>query len=498
MSNARKNVRKLRDIVSVKDFGAVGDGVTDDTVAIQAALDSRPRVVVDLSGGRWGLSAPLQINNDYTTIIGNGNGILRPLSTSLTTLININETVSNTLQFRCFGVQFFGYTPDGFPLIGGNAIRASNGPMVDSEIVGCWFNLGASSGPAIYGQLIYSFIDRCLFELSGRGISLDVAARNRSSVVSISNCLFFDMFGYGIESLGSVDEPNRDITIENCHYRSDKVSSTLGFGRFENNVRFRLKDCLTFINNDSVAFEGRGAFITNTEGEIDGFRCYSGFTGDDTRFRWGLRFSGGQSKMRIANLDTTDVRQPINIDGPVDIVVEGGRLSNAYNDGVVFESNAAGDVVFQDLVVDKPRQRFINVTKTDFDGSIVVDGCTFRNAGYTNSSAVQGVLLRGDAAANAVVKNITFVNDDLDANMSTMIERTGSIVVQEHDNTLIGTGTLLTGTFAYPGRIKYGNGDPEGVVVGKVGDMYSRYDGSTGTTLYIKETGTGNTGWVAK
>lgn len=43
-----------------------------------------------------------------------------------------------------------------------------------------------------------------------------------------------------------------------------------------------------------------------------------------------------------------------------------------------------------------------------------------------------------------------------------------------------------------------GSGSPEGVVTAKIGSHYSRTDGGTGTSLYVKESGTGNTGWVAK
>ena len=42
------------------------------------------------------------------------------------------------------------------------------------------------------------------------------------------------------------------------------------------------------------------------------------------------------------------------------------------------------------------------------------------------------------------------------------------------------------------------SGDPEGSVTASVGSMYTRTDGGAGTTLYVKESGTGNTGWVAK
>lgn len=47
-------------------------------------------------------------------------------------------------------------------------------------------------------------------------------------------------------------------------------------------------------------------------------------------------------------------------------------------------------------------------------------------------------------------------------------------------------------------RLLTGTGTPEGAVTAGVGTLFLRTDGGTSTTLYVKESGTGNTGWVAK
>ena len=43
-----------------------------------------------------------------------------------------------------------------------------------------------------------------------------------------------------------------------------------------------------------------------------------------------------------------------------------------------------------------------------------------------------------------------------------------------------------------------GTGTPEGTVTAPIGSLFTRTDGGAVTTLYIKESGSGNTGWVAK
>ena len=48
------------------------------------------------------------------------------------------------------------------------------------------------------------------------------------------------------------------------------------------------------------------------------------------------------------------------------------------------------------------------------------------------------------------------------------------------------------------GLIFYGNGSPEGRISAKVGATYHRLDGGAGTSFYVKQSGTGPTGWAAK
>jgi hypothetical protein len=78
-STVREVSSKLAEQVSVKDFGAVGDGVTDDTAAIQAALTSAGNtdssVLIPATSSFYRITDKLTIPNGVS-VVGQGFGSL--------------------------------------------------------------------------------------------------------------------------------------------------------------------------------------------------------------------------------------------------------------------------------------------------------------------------------------------------------------------------------------------------------------------------------------
>lgn len=81
---------------------------------------------------------------------------------------------------------------------------------------------------------------------------------------------------------------------------------------------------------------------------------------------------------------------------------------------------------------------------------------------------------------------------------------TNTLTLDNSLNVTANAGNFIIGTagkgFTLPGGITWtsGSGSPEGVVTAPVGSLYSRSDGGLLSSLYVKESGSGNTGWVGK
>jgi hypothetical protein len=91
---------KMSDVVSIKDFGAVGDGVTDDTAALQAALDScnnNGRNLL-LNEGTYLVSSVLTVDSTARGVMS-GVGVNSSVIKSSITDPNVSVITSNARNF---------------------------------------------------------------------------------------------------------------------------------------------------------------------------------------------------------------------------------------------------------------------------------------------------------------------------------------------------------------------------------------------------------------
>ncbi len=182
-SAALDNVAKLRDVVSVKIFGAVGDGVADDTAAVQAALNTGKAVYFpDGTYAASGLTTGALNQKLFGSgrIVKNGNG---PLLSSTHSGLSINDLYFSGTGYTGDNLSFTGTSPTLINVTSENAAgRAFKSTKSSTVIIGGHYRTSdntASGYDIEFGDgvnsSLYNFIDSMSTNQSFGGVLCQTA-----------------------------------------------------------------------------------------------------------------------------------------------------------------------------------------------------------------------------------------------------------------------------------------------------------------------------------
>lgn len=146
-----------------------------------------------------------------------------------------------------------------------------------------------------------------------------------------------------------------------------------------------------------------------------------------------------------------------------------------------------------------------SATKLDKTGGTLTGLTTVQR----DAGSAQGVLLK---AKNVNSSSSSGAYIELESAFATINPKIGGfgnffdIYVSNNRLAMFGKGGSITSSCltmhsdngTQGGQIHTGSGSPETNISAPVGSLYMRTDGGAGTSLYVKESGTGNTGWTAK
>lgn len=398
--------------INVLDYGAVGDGVNDDTSAFIAAIAAltagTATEVLYIPAGNYKLTGTLALPTYTKNITVYAYGALLNFSTLgvNANAIQTNGIVNpNSQTFRWFGGLIAG--PDGTTGTGVGLLLFPN------------TNVDYMWNTTLRDVVIQGF-----------GVGLQIFAVANSQIED--SVFFFNGKNIDIQTLvGGVDS----ISFINCMIRNSQVSYGVdihsGTGNEFRNCRFIGNAAYGLAINPNTA----NAFIADLL--IDG--CY--FEGNDTG---AIQQLGAVS---LANdSQNTTIRNSVFVSGE-NIVYEAG--ADHFN--VCFAHNL-----------------LLNANFTG--GSNLINPLIYGNKLDT------GATLTSTATYNA--------NDFLP-------QQDGFVVFNSYarfNRFGVALTSLLTSDVD----------SPEGRYTAPVGSLYTRTNGGAGTVLYVKESGTGNTGWVAK
>jgi hypothetical protein len=461
-SQSRLIESKLREYVSVKDFGATGDGVTDDHPFILAAWNHclTNEVSLFFPAGtyacinknfpfRSGTLATSNLDCKNITIFGEGpTTVLKTISNTGADVLQLNRV--KNLHFRDFKITGELLTQSG---AGTNAISITNG-YDNLTFEDIWIE-NMPYVPTVVGTQIYGD--------GGKGLSIQEGAG---------------------DPCGSVVA--RNIFIKGCYYATGwdgNIQNVVDDASYAD-IEFTAEDCYIGVQISAAAPNVAIAL------------------GKSMGFKW-------KGAVRNCQIDALLARC-VGVDLDLTVATDKTAAARRLNpNGDPWLNNFAGTTTVESLLAVSTKYSNIRIRgwkgECDYKARIGGNNNFFGPAIFSNWSeqstfdlAIGGTAVTVDLAAE-VFSGASLRDSTLTVTGSTAATIPSEFLDSANKNLVRIDGSFIRSYFGPSASLwTSGSGSPEGVISAPVGSLFTRTDGGAGTTLYVKESGSGNTGWNAK
>lgn len=353
---------KLRETVSVKDFGAVGDGVTDDTSAIQTAINSGAKAVY--------FPAATYIVTQLTLASGQvlyGDGYAQ--SVLSWAQVNIASPTRNMfvsggdvtdVEFRDLGFR-------------GNLLVQTTMDGTGQNLMGFKFRAGSVRNATWRNCKIYEFGDQS--KSGGAGILIGPNAGSSKAIenILITGCVFQDIANVPGVYVGAV---NTYVSLA----KSIKIVGNV----FRNTVNYADQNCVFILGDASISIID--VSVSNNEFDLQ----QSIDAAIEINYSKNVNVESNQVYISgSANADGILIRSKVT-----DFVVSGNTIQNAgtgclTHAGIILLQHAAGEVQQRGVVCENTVSGFGN---TSGKGILIGSGC--------RSVVVSGNIIEGVSGAS--------------------------------------------------------------------------------------------------